>query len=206
MPAPLTRDRIVEAAIGLADRDGFEAVTLRHLARALGVHVTSLYNHVADREVIEDGMVERLIEEAHLPEAPAGWEEWVRDFFAGIGAVASAHPGAFSVLQRRPVQGARAATSFEAALAAFARAGFEPAAAYGAVKATSLVTLSVGLERSMLSQGQLPQTAVEELPAELFPQVRGIRDVTDPEVSWSFALETLIAGLRAQLRRARSGR
>ena len=64
MPAQLTRERIIGTAIELADRDGFEAATLRRIAAELGVHVTSLYNHVATREAVTDGIVERLIEEA----------------------------------------------------------------------------------------------------------------------------------------------
>src|SRR5512138_3624093 len=104
----------------MADRDGLDAVTLRRLAGELGVHVTSLYNHVPTRDAIVDGIVELLIAEAHLPGNPRSWEEWVREFVAAIGEVAAAHPGAFAALERRPVQGERATASFEAALAAFA--------------------------------------------------------------------------------------
>jgi AcrR family transcriptional regulator len=199
----LTRQRIIDTAIALADRDGFEAVTLRRIAAELGVHVTSLYNHVATREAVTDGIVETLIDHAGLPLSPVGWEEWVRRFFAALGTVAEAHPGAFTALQRRPVQGPYAAASFEVALAAFSKAGFSPADAYSAVKATSLTALAVGLERSMSSQGQLVETAIDELPEAEFPHVRAARQVHDPEVAWSFSLEALVAGLRSQLRRRR---
>ena len=126
MAPVLTRERIVATAIDLADRDGFEAATLRRIAGELGVHVTSLYNHVPTRDAVTDGMVERLIEEADLPVEPVGWEQWVRSFVARIGDVASRHPGAFGALQRRPVQGPRAAASFEVALAASRKRGLPP--------------------------------------------------------------------------------
>src|SRR4051794_30048218 len=149
----LTRERILQTAVRLADRDGPDAVTLRRIAAELGVHVTSLYNHVPTRDAVTDGIVELLINEAKLPSSPVGWEEWVRSFFTGIGTIAATHPGAFTALQRRPVQGARASRSFEVALAAFAKAGFTPEDAYNAVKATSLIALTVGLEKGMAVQG-----------------------------------------------------
>lgn len=199
--AALTRERIVEAAVTMADREGFEAVTLRRIAGDLGVHVTSLYNHVPTREAVTDGIIERLVEEAQLPSAPADWEEWVRGFFAGIGQVAGAHPGAFAALQRRPVQGPRAAASFEVALDAFAAAGLSPTDAYNAVKATALAALAVGLERSLAERDETPETAIADLPPERFPRVRSLDELTDPEPVWGFSLETLVSGLRVQIER-----
>jgi len=204
MPAVLTRERIIATAIELADRDGFEAATLRRIAGELGVHVTSLYNHVPTREAVTDGIVERLIEEADLPAKAAGWEQWVRSFVERIGDVASRHPGAFAALQRRPVQGPRATASFEIALAAFAKAGLATEDAYGAVKATALVALSVGAEKSLASGGVLAETDVEGLPPESFPHLRALRDIGSEDVAWSFTLETLVSGLRAQIRRRKS--
>lgn len=115
------------------------------------------------------------------------------------------HPGAFTALQRRPVQGAEAAASFEAALRAFSKAGFGLAEACGAVKVTSRLALTVGLERGRAVQGLIPETEVEveALPPEAFPHVRRLGGVTDPETAWNFSLDTSVSGLRAQLRRAR---
>jgi AcrR family transcriptional regulator len=183
----------------MADREGFEAVTLRRIAADLGVHVTSLYNHVPTREAVTDGMVEQLIDEAGLPAAPLGWEEWVRQFFAAIGRVAAAHPGAFAALQRRPVQGPHASASFEVALDAFGAAGLGPADAYNAVKATALTALAVGLERSLAEREPAAETVIADLPPDRFPRVRSLDELTDLEPVWAFSLETLVAGLRAQV-------
>ena len=81
---PLTRDQILWAAIRIADDEGPEAITLRRISTALGVHVTSLYNHVPTREAITDGIVEVLLAEAKLPTHPVPWEEWVRHFFSAM--------------------------------------------------------------------------------------------------------------------------
>jgi AcrR family transcriptional regulator len=198
--ATLTRDRIIGAAVAIADRDGIDAVTLRRIATDLGVHVTSLYNHVATREAITDGIVELLLDEAKLPVEPVDWETWVRRFVAGISEVATTHPGAIAALQRRPAQGVRAAGTFEIALAAFRQAGFEAGDAYNAVKATALTALSLGLEQALSVTGQALETAVDALPAADFPQIRLVSSGRgDPEAAWSFSLETLVLGLRAQL-------
>lgn len=199
----LSRDRIVTTARDLADRDGLDSVTLRRLATELGVHVTSLYNHVATLDDIVDGIVELLFSEADIPESPRNWEEWVRGFVAAVGAVAVAHPGAFAALERRPVQGERALLSAEVALAAFARAGLSPADAYGAIKATTYVALAIGVERALAARGAAAETAIDPLTADRFPHVVALQDVDDPRDAWAFSVETLVAGLHTQIRRAK---
>lgn len=194
----LTRERILACAVAMADRDGLDAVTLRRIAGELGVHVTSLYNHVPTRDAITDGIVDTLLDQAHLPTTQVDWEEWVRSFFTVMSDMAVKHSGAFAALSRRPVQGPRAAASFEVALAAFSRVGLSPEDAYNAVKATALTALMVGMERSAAARGELLETDIEELPEESFPQFHALRD-QDPTSAWSFSLETLVSGLRAQI-------
>jgi AcrR family transcriptional regulator len=199
----LSRDRIVTTARDLADRDGLDSVTLRRLAAELGVHVTSLYNHVATLDDIVDGIVELLFSEADIPESPRNWEEWVRGFVVAVGAVAVAHPGAFAALERRPVQGERALLSAEVALAEFARAGLSSADAYGAIKATTYVALAIGVERALAARGAAAETAIDPLTADRFPHVVALQDVDDPRDAWAFSVETLVAGLHTQIRRAK---
>lgn len=200
---PLSSDRIVTTARDMADRDGLEAVTLRRLAAELGVHVTSLYNHVPTRDAILDGIIELLVSEADLPMTVRNWEEWVRQFVAAIGAIAVAHPGAFTVFEQRPVQGEGPLTSAEVALAAFARAGLSSREAYGAIKATAYVAMAIGIERALGARGHTASTPLEPLPPERFPYVRALDEVDDPENAWAFSVETLVAGLHAQIRRAK---
>ena len=205
MPA-LTRARILRTAVDIADREGPDAVTLRRIAAELDVHVTSLYNHVPTRDAVTDGIVEMLLDEAKLPTEPVGWETWVRRFFAAISTIATTHHGAFHALQQRPVQGPRATASFEVALAAFTRAGFAASDAYGAVKTVALLALMVGVEHGMLARGDTPETELDSLPSEAFPLVRAVAADFEYEEAWTFAEETLIAGLAAQLRRRKAGR
>lgn len=196
----LTRERILRTAVRLADREGPDGVTLRRIAAELGVHVTSLYNHVPTRDAVTDGLVELLLDEAKLPTGPVPWDEWVRRFTEAVSGIATTHPGAFHALRQRPVQGARAAASFEIALAAFSDAGFTAADGFAAIKAASYLALMIGMERSMVARGEILETHLDELPTESFPLVQSIAaNVAEYEYVWTFAVETLIAGLRARL-------
>lgn len=196
----LTRDAILRTAVRLADQDGPDAVTLRKIAGELGVHVTSLYNHVPTRDAVTDGIVELLLDEAKLPTGPVAWDDWVRQYVEGVTGIAATHPGAFHALQQRPVQGARAAASFEVAMAAFADAGFDTNDGFAAIKAASYLALMIGMERSMVARGEILETHLDELPEESFPLVRAIeKDVADYEYVWTFSVETLIAGLRSRI-------
>ena len=196
--ASLTRDQILRTAIRLADRDGWDAVTLRRIGSELGVHVTSLYNHVPTREAITDGIVETLLADAKLPTHPVPWEDWARHFFEAVSTIATTHPGAFHALQQRPVQGPRATASFEIALAAFTPAGFTLVDAYAAVKTVALLAIEVGVERSTAARGEVSETRLQDLPVDAFPLVRAVAVAAQPDDVWAFAIETVIAGLRSR--------
>ena len=201
----LTRTRIIDTAVQLADDQGFDAVTLRRIATELGVHVTSLYNHVATKEAVTDGIVERLIEEAALPIEPTAWEPWVRQFYSALGRVAAAHPGAVAALQRRPVQGKSAWMPFEIGLQAFSRAGLDAKSAYGAMKSTAMLTLSMCAERALAATGIQVETDLEDVPADLFPMLEQVQHVAnDSEAAWDYALEVLVSGIRSQIRQRRA--
>jgi AcrR family transcriptional regulator len=202
----LNRTRIVATAMEMADEEGLEAVTLRGLAARLGVHVTSLYNHVRTREAILDGMVECLITEANLPTRAIAWEDWVRRFAAAMRAVGRNHPGAFEALYYRPVQGPRAADSVEAALAAFRSAGFDVVSAYSAVKATTVAVL--GLVLQDLAHLRTPglRTDLSALPVERFPRLHEADVIAAEADNYAYLIDALVDGFAASLRRSRTGR
>src|SRR3954452_12161420 len=63
----LNRDRVLKAAIRLADKEGIDALSMRRLAKALGVEAMSLYNHVANKGDLVDGMLDRALGAVELP-------------------------------------------------------------------------------------------------------------------------------------------
>src|SRR4051794_36365976 len=101
----LTGERVIAAAVAIADAEGVEAVTMRRLADELHVHPTSLYNHVPTKDAILDGVAAQLISEAGLPHHFEAWQDWVRALARGLRDVARAHPGAFLVLTQRAASG-----------------------------------------------------------------------------------------------------
>ena len=75
--AKLNRNRILKAAIRLADQGGIESLTMRKLARKLGVEAMSLYNHVANKNDLVEGMVDQVLGEIELPE-DGDWDGAIR--------------------------------------------------------------------------------------------------------------------------------
>jgi AcrR family transcriptional regulator len=76
--APLSRERVLDAAIKLADRGGLESLTMRRLGQELGVEGMALYYHFANKDEVIDGMVDLVFSEIDLPAAGADWKTAMR--------------------------------------------------------------------------------------------------------------------------------
>jgi AcrR family transcriptional regulator len=75
---PLSRDRILHAALELADENGIEAVSMRKLGQALGFEAMSLYNHIANKDDLLDGILDLVLAETELPSPEGDWDAAVR--------------------------------------------------------------------------------------------------------------------------------
>ena len=122
--APLSRERILNAAIELADEDGIEALTMRRLGRRLGVEAMSLYNHVTDKDDILDGMVELITAEFEVPTGTADWRATIRSSTISAHQVLRRHPWASSVIESRARTGPNRLRLLEATIGVLAGAGF----------------------------------------------------------------------------------
>jgi AcrR family transcriptional regulator len=96
--APLSRERVLQAAIRLADEGGIESLTMRKLARALGVEAMSLYNHVANKDDLVDGIVDLVVSEIDLPSTAEGWETAIREYAISAHEALLRHPWACSLV------------------------------------------------------------------------------------------------------------
>jgi AcrR family transcriptional regulator len=94
--AKLNRNRILKAAIRLADEGGIESLTMRKLARKLGVEAMSLYNHVASKSDLVDGMVDLVVGEIELPET-GEWDTAIRECAISAHETFVRHPWACSL-------------------------------------------------------------------------------------------------------------
>lgn len=98
--APLSRERVLRAAVDLADRHGIEALTMRKLGQALGVEAMSLYKHVANKDAVLAGLAELVLGEFEPPAAGDDWRTAMRRRALSARAVLARHPWATVVINR----------------------------------------------------------------------------------------------------------
>ena len=122
--SPLTRQRVFQAAVDLADRDGLGALTMRRLGAELGVEAMSLYKHVASKEEILDGIVELVVGEIEIPPDGAEWKEAMRRRAISAREVLSRHSWAIGLLEARDSKGPTALRYLDAILGNLRSAGF----------------------------------------------------------------------------------
>jgi AcrR family transcriptional regulator len=126
-PSPLSRKRIVSAAIAIADAEGLEGMSLRKVGAALDAGPMRLYGYVSTKEELLELMVDEVYREMLSTErARGGWRAVLRSFAHRTRAVAKEHPWFIELLGGRPSLGPNALAHLEATLAALSRAaGFE---------------------------------------------------------------------------------
>ena len=122
--AALTRERILRTAIGLADRDGIESLSMRNLGGKLGVEAMSLYNHVRNKEDMLDGMVDVVFSEIDLPRSGADWRSAMRQRAISAHQVLLRHPWAIPLMESRATPGPANLRHHDAVLGSLRTAGF----------------------------------------------------------------------------------
>ena len=119
----LNRERVLRAAVALADADGIEALTMRRLGEELGVEAMSLYNHVASKGDILDGMVDLVYEEIELPDG-VGWTEALRTQAVSGREALIRHRWAVGLMEGRSTHGPSNLRLHNAVLGCLREAGF----------------------------------------------------------------------------------
>jgi AcrR family transcriptional regulator len=98
---PLSRDRVLRAAVALADATGIDALSMRNLAQALDVVPMALYKHVANKEQLLDGMVDVIVGEIDPPVEGTDWKSAVRQRILSARRALLRHPWASRVIESR---------------------------------------------------------------------------------------------------------
>jgi AcrR family transcriptional regulator len=98
---PLSRERVLRAAIELADREGIEGLSMRRLGQELGVEAMSLYNHVTNRDDLLGGMVDEIVGEIDPREPDGEWKSAVRNRILSARRAMRRHPWASEVIASR---------------------------------------------------------------------------------------------------------
>jgi AcrR family transcriptional regulator len=123
-PTPLSRERVLHAALRLADEEGIESLSMRKLAQALGVQAMSLYNHVANKDDLLDGIMDRVVSEIEVPSLDTDWKTAIRRRAISAHAVLLRHPWATMPLVSRVNVGPAMLRYVDATLGCLVEAGF----------------------------------------------------------------------------------
>lgn len=121
---PLTRERVLRAAITLADTDGLASLSMRRLGQELRVEAMSLYNHVANKDEILDGIIDVVVAEIELPAQEADWKTAMRQRALSAHEVLLRHPWACALIEGRTQLGPARLRYFDAVLGSLRSAGF----------------------------------------------------------------------------------
>jgi AcrR family transcriptional regulator len=211
----LTPERVVAAALDVADADGIEAVSLRRLAATLGVTPMAIYRHVRNKSHLLDLMAERLLEQIDVAaDETATWQDRLRRLLGSYQSVAAAHPAAPFLLSR-PFESPAEPSITEALLSTFHGAGFDARQSARLLQVMSGMVLGPALHRATwaaamrdrFSDRGPEQSAIEPLSAAEFPYSRS----AEPFIDWSpgpeadlLTLELLVGGLEALANQPRS--
>jgi TetR/AcrR family transcriptional regulator, tetracycline repressor protein len=201
---PLSRERVVEAALELVDAEGPDALTMRRLGRALGVEAMSLYEYCSGKDELVVAVMERLLEELELP-APThpDWKERIRSVVDAWLRLAERHPKAFPLLYRERPFLPRDLFFPEGIYDALREAGFDEEATVRAYGAIALFVNGALMRGSPATSGtssrwdDAPPFDEADFPriAELLPHAHSLAWRT----LFDRGLDLLLAGLEAEL-------
>ncbi len=212
---PLSRERVLQAAIDLADAEGIEALTMRRLAQELGVEAMSLYYHVANKEALLDGVVDTLILEIEKEMggfAVAASREWIpvlRERILSARTVMLRHPWAPAVIETRTNMPPSLVRYFDSILGILIEGGFSYDIGHHAMHA--LGSRALGFTQELFvpddpAQDDESMAMLEELAPQLPYLVQMMAEVAhdDPDTTlgwcddqreFEFGLDLLLDGL-----------
>jgi TetR/AcrR family tetracycline transcriptional repressor len=217
----LTPQAVVEGALALADAEGLEAVTIRRLAKELGVTPMALYWHFRSKDELLGGMAARIFEEVDLSvvDASATWQEQLRALLGSMLGVLRAHPSTSILLSTRTASSEGSLRATEVVLDILRRGGFSPAEAtqiarHALSTVVNLVSGEPGVvarEESgeMIDARRRARLFLESLPPERYPRLveaaGPLSEGVDPDAYFAFGLDLLLAGIEAMAVRKRRG-
>jgi AcrR family transcriptional regulator len=204
---PLTRQRVLEAAVGLADDSGIESLTMRKLGQALGVEAMSLYHHVANKEALLDGMVDLVFAEIELPAAGTDWKPAMRRRALSARAALRRHPWAIALMESRGTPGPANLRHHDAVIGCLRAAGFSVALTAHAYSLLDAYIYGFALQEATLpfrtpeETAEVAQSIMAAFPADAYPHLTelAVQHVLQPGYDYGdefgFGLDLILDGL-----------
>src|SRR3954463_14080508 len=202
----MNRERVLRAAVALADEAGIEALTMRTLGRALGVEAMSLYNHVPGKEALLDGMVDAVFAEIDLP-AGGDWKKSLRQRAISMRAALARHRWAVGLMESRTNPGATNLRQHDAVIGCLLAAGFSMELTAHAFAAVDSYVYGFALQEKGLpfdtpeqtvemARAMLEHFPVDELPhLAAFTREHVMRPGYDFGAEFEFGLDLVLDGL-----------
>jgi AcrR family transcriptional regulator len=200
---PLSRERVLQAALALADEGGVEAVSMRRLGQALGVEAMSLYKHVADKEAILDGIADLVMDEVDVPSPDLDWRTSIRRSAISAHEALRRHPWAGVVLESRLNPGPARLRYLDAVVGVLRGAGFETAIVARAFMALDSHTYGFTMQELALpfdagSASGVAEEMAARVFADAYPNLLAMAELAmsgAPMLDFEFGLDLLLDGL-----------
>jgi AcrR family transcriptional regulator len=208
---PLSRARVLQTAIAIADASGSSALTMRSLAQALQVKPMAVYHHVANKEEILDGIIDLVFSEIDLPPADIDWKAAMRQRAIAARNVLSLHPWAIPLMESRSNPGPATLRQHDAVIATFRRAGFSirmTAHAYSLLDSYLYgfaLQESVSLPFDATTAPELAEKVLAQIPTDEYPHLAELatEHVLQPAYDYGneyeFGLDLILDGLENSL-------
>ena len=202
----LTRRRVLEAAVQLADREGVGSVSMRRLGQELGVEAMSLYTHVRSKDDLLDGIVEVIFGELPSPGGTGDWKALLRRRILDARTVLLRHPWAPDVIETRAAPGPAMLQQYDRVMGILREGGFSIALTHHALHL--LGSRLLGFTRELFDDSpELPPDQVAAFASHLAPThpyvaemaLAGTHDEAlgrcDTNLEFAFSLNIILDGL-----------
>lgn len=205
--AVLTRNRVLEGAIVLADEVGMDGFTIRKLATAIDVKPMTIYHHVPNKDAIIDGMIDLIFAEIELPPISIDWKAAMRHRARSARAVLARHPWATPLMESRTNPGPATLSHHDAVLGCLRRAGFSIEMTGHAYALIDAYIYGFALQEANLpatggaDMSELAETMTEHFPPGAYPYLMELTTeyVLKPGYDFSnefeFGLSLILDGL-----------
>jgi AcrR family transcriptional regulator len=204
---PLSRHRVLCAAVAFADEQGLASLSMRKLGEVLGVEAMSLYNHVANKSELLDGMVDLVFSEIGLPPVGADWKSAMRQRADSARQVLSRHRWAIGLMESRASPGPATLRHHDAVIGSFRAAGFSVEMAAHAFSVLDSYVYGFALQEASLpfeageGTAELAEAILQQMPPDEYPHLTELtvehvlRPGYDYGAEYGFGLDLILDAL-----------
>ncbi len=205
----LTADRVLDGAVALADQIGIDSFTIRKLAAALDTKPMTIYHHVASKDAILDGMVDRVFAEIDRPPTDLDWKPAIRHRCSSAREALARHPWAAPLMESRTNPGPETLGHHDAVIGCLRRGGLSLEMTAHAYALIDSYIYGFALQEANLpatggaDMAELAETIIDPVPQGLYPHLREftteyvLAPGYDFRAEFEFGLDLILDGLEA---------